>query len=228
MRQSSFIAYILILTLIVMQIYARARETFNGVAEAREQVARLQHEIEEVKTSARLQEEHFLAFRQSVATVMPSVLKEKGEGEAGYPVRSLASVVSRSEVDQVRAVIAKTIFETGKKYFRDKNFKKAKRSFRQIIDRYSYTPFVTESYFLLAEAYFQENELEECTRVVQQMIELFPQAELTGFGLIRLGRIYEIQNRSDEAVDIYKTVIRTFPQRDVAAQARASLKGMDQ
>ena len=51
--------------------------------------------------------------------------------------------------------------------------------------------------------------------------------ELTGFALIRLGRIYEMQNRNEEAVDIYKTVLRSYPQRDVASQAKASLKGVE-
>jgi TolA-binding protein len=86
---------------------------------------------------------------------------------------------------------------------------------------------VTESYFLMAEGHFLSNELEECTAIVQQMVDLFPQHELTGFALIRLGRIYEIQNRNEEAVDIYKTVLRSYPQRDVASQAKASLKGVE-
>jgi TolA-binding protein len=59
------------------------------------------------------------------------------------------------------------------------------------------------------------------------MVELFPQSELTGFALIRLGSIYQIQNRNEEAVDIYKTVMRSYPQRDVASQARASLRDLE-
>jgi hypothetical protein len=43
-----------------------------------------------------------------------------------------------------------------------------------------------------------------------------------------LGRVYELQNRSEEAVDIYKTVLRSYPQRDVASQAKASLRGIGQ
>ena len=59
------------------------------------------------------------------------------------------------------------------------------------------------------------------------MIELFPTHELTGFAMVRLGRIFEAQKRAEEAVDIYKTVLRSFPQRDVASQAKASLKGIE-
>jgi TolA-binding protein len=174
-----------------------------------------------------LDREQFLEFRQNVATLMPEAVKQKGMGEAGYPYRSLASTISRSDAEQVRKAIAKTMFERGKDYFRKKEFAKAQRIFKQVVDKYGYTPYVAESYFLLAESHFQQNELEECTQVIQTMVELFPHHELTGFALVRLGRIYEMQNRNEEAVDIYKTVLRSYPQRDVASQAKASLKGIE-
>ena len=55
----------------------------------------------------------------------------------------------------------------------------------------------------------------------------------------RLGRILAVYKgptapatspgtRNEEAVDIYKTVLRSYPQRDVASQAKASLRGVDQ
>jgi TolA-binding protein len=227
MKQTVFVSFILMLTIGWMSFYFEVRETFNGVAEYKAEVDRLQKNSEEQDLAIDLEREHFLEFRQSVATLMPGVLKEKGEGEEGYPYRSLASVISRSDSEQVRKTIAKTLFETAKKHFREKQYAKANRAFKQIIDKFGFTPFVPESYFLMAESYFQSNQLEECTSVIQQMVELFPQHELTGFALIRLGRIYELQNRNDEAVDIYKTVIRSYPQRDVASQAKASLRGVD-
>jgi TolA-binding protein len=210
-----------------MQFYAAIREVYNGVSEYKEQIARLEERNEKDHIAVALEREQFLEFRQSIAALMPDVLKQKGQGEQGYVYRNLASTVSRNEADQVRRTIAKTLFERGKEYFRKNDYAKATRVFRQVIDRYSFTPYVAESYFLLAESYFQENELEECTGVIQQMVELFPSHELTGFALVRLGRIYEMQNRNEEAVDIYKTVLRSFPQRDVASQAKASLKGVE-
>ena len=156
-----------------------------------------------------------------------SVLKQKGEGEEGYPFRSLASILTKGEALEVRKTIAKTLFETGKAHYRDKDFAKANRAFKQVIDKFGFSPNVVEAYFLMAEGYFQMNEMEECTNVIQQMVELFPTHELTGFAMVRLGRIYEAQNRNEEAVDIYRTVLRSFPQRDVASQAKASLRGMD-
>lgn len=210
-----------------MQFYAVVRESYNGLREANEKVQRLEEHAKSLKAEKEIESEHFLEFRQYVATLMPEALKEKGMGEAGYPFRNLASLVMKSENKEVKAVIAKTLFETGKEYFRKEDFNKANRAFRQLIERYSYTPYVTEAFFLMAEGHFKNSEFEECTVIINQMVELFPKHELTGFAMIRLGRIFEAQNRNEEAIDIYKTVVRTYPQRDVASQAKASLRGLD-
>jgi len=228
MQLTAFLCVMLVLTAGWMRVYMGAREIFNGISEYKEQISKLQDRNEEEHLAMSLDREQFMEFRQNVATLMPDVLKQKGMGEAGYPYRSLASTISRTDAEHVRLALAKTLFESGKEHFRKKEYAKAVRVFKQIIEKYGYTPYVPESYFLLSESHFQMSELEECTLTVQTMVELFPHHELTGFALIRLGRIYEMQNRSEEAVDIYKTVLRSYPQRDVASQAKASLKGIGQ
>lgn len=210
-----------------MQFYAKVREVYNGTSEFKAEIQHLRAEMKNTKQQSELEEEEFLEFRQHVAALMPEVLREKGGGEEGYVYRSLASTISKADSDKLRSTIAKTLFEKGKEFYRAKKFAQANRAFKQLIDKFSYTPYVAESYFLMAEGYYQSDEMEECVNVVQQMIELFPNHELTGFAMVRLGRVYEIQNRNEEAVDIYRTVLRSFPQRDVASQAKASLRGMD-
>jgi TolA-binding protein len=227
MQLTGFLCFMLVLTAGWMRLYSASREIFNGVGEAKEEIVQLKQQNEDERLAMSLDREQFLEFRQNVATLMPDVIKQKGMGEEGYPYRSLASSISHSDAAKVRETIAKTLFQRGKEYFRQKEFAKSQHIFQQMIDKYGYTPYVAESYFLLAESHFQQNELEECTGVIQTMVELFPHHELTGFALIRLGRIYEMQNRNEEAVDIYKTVLRSYPQRDVASQAKASLKGVE-
>ncbi len=227
MSSQFFAAFSLILTLVWMNFYANVRENFNGVSEYQRELSRLKKEMQDQRLAQSLEREGFLEFRQHVAELMPSALEMKGDGQQGYPYRSLASVISRKEAELIRGTIAKTLFEKGKQFFRAKNYLKSNQVFKEIIQRYSYSPYVPESYFLLAEGHFQENDLEECVATIQFMVEQFPQNELTGFALIRLGRIYEMQSRKEEAVDIYKTVIRSYPQRDVASQAKASLRGLD-
>jgi TolA-binding protein len=227
MRISTFLCLILVLALMWMQLYSKSREIFNGISEYKSEIGHLKAQNESDRLAMALEREQFLEFRQNVATLMPDVLKQKGLGEEGYPYRSLASTISHSEADQLRGTLAKTLFERGKIYFHDKKYSKASPVFQQIIDKFGFTTFVSESYFLLSESQFQLGNLEDSTRTIQQMVELFPHHELTGFALIRLGRIYEMQNRNEEAVDMYKTVLRSYPQRDVASQAQASLRGTE-
>jgi hypothetical protein len=114
MKQSVFLSLILAMTVVWMQVYGSARETYNGIADYKAEIHRVQKESEAVKLASDLDHEHFLEFRQNVATLMPEVLKEKGEGEQGYPYRSLASTIDRKESEQQRRTIAKTLFERGK------------------------------------------------------------------------------------------------------------------
>jgi TolA-binding protein len=227
MKLLNFVSFILVLTVGWMQFYSAVRETYNGMNELQARVQHLQNQSQETQIELAVEREHFLEFRQNIATMMPAVLKEKGLGEEGYPYRNLASVISRADGGKLRKTIATTLFEAGKRHFRKQEYVKAIRIFRQMIDKYGFSDHIPETYFLLAESHFQENELEECVTVVQQMVELFPSHELTGFSMVRLGRIYEIQNRNDDAIEIYKAVLRSFPQRDVASQAKSSLKGLD-
>lgn len=228
MKLNTFLSFILVLTLGWMQFYSKVRERFNGVHELKSELSLERKRTENREISAAMEREQFIEFRQYVATLMPDLLKEKGPGEQGYPYRNLASTIARGEALDVKKAIAKTLFESGQKYFREKKYDKAIGVFKQVTERFGFSPHVAEAYFLTAESHFQENELEECTGVIQQMIELFPQHELTGFAMVRLGRIYELQNRNEEAVDIYKTVLRSYPQRDVASQAKASMRSLNQ
>src|SRR6185312_11344519 len=172
MRLSTFACLIMILTAGWMQFYAQVRELYNGVNEYKEQIVRLKEHNENEHLAMALEREQFLEFRQSVAAMMPDVLKQKGMGEQGYVYRSLASTVSRGEAEVMRKAIAKTLFERGKEHFRKKEYPQANRCFQQIIDRYGFTTYVPESYFLLAESYFQQKQYEESTGIIQQMVEL--------------------------------------------------------
>ncbi|MGE4129992.1 MAG: tol-pal system YbgF family protein [Bdellovibrionales bacterium] len=214
------------MTLGWMQLYSSVRVSYNGLREYQVEIKQLHHELKQAEIAKEIESEHFLEFRQYVATLMPEVLKQRGQGEQGYPLRSLASTIAKTENETLRQAVAKSVFERGKDLFRKKEYAKAKKEFKRLIKDFGFSPYIAESYFLLAETYFQDDEFEDCVSTIQQMIELFPSHELTGFAMVRLGRVFEIQNRPEEAVDIYKTVIRSFPQRDVAGQAKNSLRGM--
>lgn len=227
MKQAHFLSFILLLTLGWTTVYTSTRETFSGVSESQMALNRVKGALARERAERDIERDHFLEFRQSVATLMPTAVRKLGEGEDGYPIRNLAAVVSRGKSEELRKTLARSLFETGKAHFRDKRYAEANRAFRQVADRFGYTNYAPESLFLLSESYFLQENFEGCVATIRRMVEIFPQHELTGFAMVRLGRVFEVQKRSEEAVDIYKTVLRTFPQRDVASQARASLRGIE-
>ena len=227
MNLFAFSSFILVLCFGWMQFYSAVRHQFNGAIEYKAAAAKAYRQLERERLAWNLEKDQFLDFRQNVATLMPEALKKKGLGVEGYPYRNLASVITRPQSNKIKDLVAKSLFEQGKNHFRKKNFDQSGKLFKEVIAKYGYTAYVNEAYFLLAEGYYQQGKYEDSTRTIQQMLELFPSHELTGFSMIRLGKIYEAQNRNEEAIDIYKTVMRSFPQRDVAGQAKASLKGVD-
>ena len=115
MKQSVFVSVILMLLVVWMEIYHSARELYNGLSEARAEVSRLKSQTDDVRLEATLEHEHFLEFRQNIATLMPDVLEHKGIGPNGYAYLSLESVFAKKESAELRFVIAKTLFESGKR-----------------------------------------------------------------------------------------------------------------
>lgn len=226
MNLGTFTSFILLLCLGWMQLYSKVRDEFNPARDLKHQIVKKQEQIERERLAWSLEKDQFLAFREEVAVLLPEAVERRGQGLSGYPIRGLASQMTRTQSDQVRSLVAKSLFESGKRHFLKKDYEKSERALKQVIEKFGYTTYVTDAYFLLSEVYFHQTHLEEATETIRQMVELFPTHELTGFALIRLGKIYEMQRRKDEAVDIYKTVMRSFPQRDVAGQAKASLKGV--
>lgn len=227
MKLTHFVSLSLFTALVWLQVYSSARHIYSGVAEYKIELHHARELLEARETELKISQEHFLEFRQNVATLMPDVIREKGQGEEGYPFRSLASVITKGESVQIKTTLAKTLFDEGKEFYRLGQYHKANRVFKSLIDNFGFSPHVVDAYFLMADGYFQNGEFEECTTVIQRMIELFPSHELTGFAMIRLGGIYKTNNRTEEAIDIYRAVLRSFPQRGVAAQAKASLRGLD-
>lgn len=205
-----------------------AQKHFNGVREYKDQVAELHEDLQRERLKLQLANDEYLDFRQTVATLMPKALAIPGQkNDTTYQLRNLASVLTPVGPEAVKALISKTLFERGQQLFRDKKFVESNKVFKKFVDTYSYSVHTPEAYFLWLDGAYQLGNYTECVELSRQMIEQFPGTELTGFALLRLGRIYERQGRAGDAVDIYKTVIRSYPQKDVTAQARHSLKGLD-
>lgn len=227
MNTQFFVAYILILTIGFTSFYAEVREFYTPVKMYQNKISSLELKIKKERFEHLLTSYEFIDFRTHVATLLPEKIKEKGPGEKSYQLRNLASVVQKSENDNISIIRGHRLFEDGKKFFRQKKYSEAVKAFSVLITRHSYSAHVPEALFLLAEASYVLRDYEDCNLYVNKLIDLFPDNELTGYAMIRLGKVFEEQQRFDNAIEIYQTVIKSFPKRNVASVANQSLKEVE-
>lgn len=224
---NTFLSAILILTSGIVYSYGKLREHFSDRDVYYQETKRLRSQLERQELLHQAQMFEMERFKQEVATLMPEVLRHRGNGENGYSLRNLASVVSSNQGERHLKTKAHLLFGNAKKNFNQGRYHQAIQKLHRLINEFSFSTQVVESYFLLAESQFKLRQFDDCLKTVESMVELFPESELTGFALLRSGKIYELQNRQDEAAEIYQTVLRSFPQRTLASQARISLQAVD-
>lgn len=223
MRTSAFLVFILTLLSGFLALNGYVRSAFTPVGPLNKQIASLKEQTREARFRQQLAQDQLRDFQAQVATVLPSALKGKSV-EEGYPLRQLASVVSRGDALNIER--ASSAFEKAKAQFRERHFEDTEALLEDLIERHPESTHVIEAHFLLAESQYQMGENEKAVGTIETMISLFPESELTGFSLLRLGKIFEKQDRLEDASDIYKAVLQNFPQPEITAQAKASLKAV--
>lgn len=227
MGNKNFIIFMLFLALGATQAYTIFKKHFDHKDVFEKKISRLENQLLQEEIKRLVVQNQLSELKTDVAVVLPSALKQAPAGEKSYPLRALASVVSKKEMDHLQVRLSKRNFEGAKKLFREQRLSEAKIAFRDFIRLSPYSIHITEAYFLLSEVYFSLREFEDCLSVVENMIQLFPESELTGFAMLRMGKIFEHMDRPEDAVDLYKTVLKTFPQRGIASQAAMSLRAVD-
>lgn len=227
MTKSVFLTYCMILTIVFTQSYSYFHYKFSGIEQLRARVGHLERDLERASLRAQVAGYQLEEYRQQIATLMPEALRQKVDDTTSYRLRTLASVVVEPDRDRLHLERAASLFERGKREFRDARYDISNRTFRELIERFPNSVYVTESYFLLGEGQYQSKDYESCVATVEAMISLFPDSELTGFALLRLGKIFELQDRFEDAVEIYKTVLSTYQDHPLQAQARLSLKAVE-
>lgn len=222
-----FAFFALMLSGFYLQAYWVMRERYNEVPELTWKLQVAQEKLEQEKFRLSLQDEQIRAFKMDVAAALPSPLKSLAEKPKTYQLRNVASVTKQGRNEPVTALVADTLFSTGKLLFREGQYDRSNRLFKKLIDKYGYSVQAVEAHFLLAEGQYQMGDMEAATSTINAMIELFPESELTGFAMIRLGQIFEGRDRYEDAVQIYRTVLRSYPYRSVASQAELKLRHME-
>jgi len=224
MNTNVLVVFILTLTLAESYFYACLRDFYSPAKNLRVQVSQLEDKVKSERLKHLVDSYEFAEFRNYVATILPNAIKEKGEGEKSFKLRSLASVVQNGSNEALAIEKAHMAFDTAKKYFREGKFEESNKLFALLIKNHPYSAYLPEAMFLLVEANFQLHQYDQCLVWGNKMIEVYPENELTGYAMVRLGKIYEYQDRHEEAMDIYKTVIKSFPNRGLASVAENALR----
>lgn len=223
MKSQAFLLMALVVLVGNLEIYRHFQFYFSGTDELKVQNKDLKEKIKSQELKFNLVQYQFDEFKQDVATHLPEVAAKMREIEQGYPIRNIASLVT-TPLEIQRIEKASSLFEKGKKQFRDGKFKISNRIFQTLVEKYPESVHVIESYFFLIEGKYQTKELEECVTFVEMIMSKYPENDLTGWSLLRLGKVYEIQERFEDAVEVYKTVIGTYSDSQLKKQADVQLK----
>lgn len=208
-------------------VYLKFHQHFTDPTRYEQQIHHLKDELAQNEFKTELLKDQIIEFKMDVAAILPEIVKKAPKGEKSYPLRNLASLVYAKDDEKFKDSAMRRNFESAKKMFREKKYKKASAAFVKFIERNPFSLKIAEAFLLLSESYFQLEDYERCLKTIEKMMELFPASELTGYAMLRMGKIYEIQERPEEAVDIYQTLLLSFPDRGIASQARKSLSSVE-
>lgn len=224
MKNSTFLAFALILFSAFMSAYGFLRADLSPERRLQSRLAQVSREKEDAEFRAQLAAHQLADYQQHIATLLPDAIKGKTPQES-YPLRQLASVVG-SGGDALKIERASSQFERAKEAFRNKLFEDSNQMFAKLIEQYPESVHMVESHFLLLEGQFQLGEYEAAIDTTETMIRAFPESELTGFALLRLGRIFEIQDRLEDATEIYRAVLGNYQEPQLVDQAQTALKAV--
>lgn len=220
--------FIVIATLVLvgnLEIYRHFQFHFSGVDQLKTQVSKLRQSIKSQELKNSLIRYQFDEFKQEVAAELPQFADKMKKNEDGYPLRNIASIAVAPAFDK-KIEKASSLFEKGKKYFREGKFPQSNKLFLGLIERHPESIHVVESYFFLIEGKYQLKELEDCVGFIDSLMSKYPESELTGWSLLRLGKIYEIQERFEDSIDVYKTILGTYQDKELKKQAGTQLSNI--
>lgn len=226
MKNNLFLSFCLLLVAGVVYSNHVFVSYFNRPEIYISQMSDLKEKVAREKFKHELTTNEFLEFRQYVATLLPTAIEKKGQGEASYQLRSLASVVQTHKSESLIEMKSRLLFEKGKSLFREKNYVESNKVFAKLLKDHPYSAHVPESMFFAVEGYFHSQEFDQVIAIVNKMVDVYPELEITGYALLRAGKVYELQDRHDEAILFYETVLRTFPQRAIAGTAESALRAV--
>ncbi len=215
--------FVLILSLILMQLYSYYRYEFSGLQWCEHGNHMLKQEIEKQKLEKELVYYEASKFKQIVASLIPQVNQEEMTFENQYQLRNLASLSAVRLLDEPLIDFSESLFEKGKELFRNKKYREASGVFNQMTKEFPFSLHLIESYFLLAESQYILGKHVDCLNSINTMLSLFPESELTGHILFRMGEIFESQQRLFDAAHVYRSIYDSYKNIEVRNLAQDKL-----
>jgi TolA-binding protein len=197
---------------------------FNQGKDFQVQVQQLEEKLEKEEFKNVLLRNQLVDFQQSVAAVMPADSKIKNE-MANYELKNFSTSL-RVPASVAQIDLSGTVFEKGKKLFKEQKYEKSIKEFRKLLEDYPLSRYVTESHFFMAEAYFLQKDYKSSLDLIDQMVVQYPDNDLTGFIMLRMGQISELNNRVEEASEVYKAVQTHFKNEQLRRQAGVLIQGL--
>ncbi len=225
MKPMSLLVFCLVLVVGYLEMYRAFQFYFSGTEKLKVQVKELKEKAKIDELNLALSKFQFEDFRQEIATHLPSVDKKMKSQEDTFTARNIASI-AQIPTEKIKIERAASLFEKGKKFFREKNFDRSNKIFSSLLKKYPESLHSVESYFFLVEGLFQLREFEDCALSVETMMTHYPENELTGFSLLRLGKVYEGQERLEDAAEVYRTIRHNYSNNELKTQAEIFLKAI--
>lgn len=205
--------------------YNEFNSYFNQGKEYQIQVRQLSQKLEKNEFKMALLQNQLLDFQQSVAAVLPPHSQIRND-VANYELKNFSSGL-RAPASIAQMDLSGTIFEKGKKLFKDQKYEKSIKEFRKVLEDYPLSRYKVESHFFMAEAYFLQKDYKSSLDLIDQMIMQYPDNDLTGYIMLRMGQISELNNRIEEASEVYKTVQSHFKKNEqIRQQAHQLIDGL--
>ncbi|MBC7371457.1 MAG: outer membrane protein assembly factor BamD [Bdellovibrionaceae bacterium] len=214
---SLFLIVCLSITVALLWSYNEFNAYFSQGKEYQVQVHQLEKKLEKEEFRNALLRNQLVDFQQSVAAVLPPNSQIKND-VANYDLKNFSSSL-REPASVAQIDLSGTLFEKGKKLFKEQKYEKSIKEFRKVLEDYPLSRYKTESHFFMAEAYFLQKDYKSSLDLIDQMVVQYPDNDLTGFIMLRMGQISELNNRLEEASEIYKTVEVHFKNDQLRRQA---------
>ena len=127
---------------------------------------------------------------------------------------------------------AQELAEEGAEAFRDKDYRKAIKSFEKLQDWYPFSQYSILAELKLGDAHYHLKEYEEAISAYEEFENLHPKNEAVPYVVYQIGRCYfdrlysidRDQTMAREALQVFERLIHTYPTSTYAKQAEEHIK----